>query len=265
MYNKELKEKFLKSLTVSPKTIIQYSSYFEASEKYEEQHGGDLCTMSTKEIEDMLQDFCGNRIFSVAVRISVYRRYVKWCINEEHYPGACDSMFYAKTECIDQAKKRMVSDPAHLQRYLDMVFEPQESNTVDNTKRCYFWLAYCGVPQRSIMSISKEDIDFDGLLIRYKDGMYAPIYREALYSIKSCVELEYFVYKHPYYESKRPRVPGNIFFRGVRGDNDLESMMFATSKAVCKKKKLLVCELITIAFGCLVFFIECILSNRQNI
>ena len=216
MYNEELKTRFIRSYTQSIKTARYATVVFNASEPYELEWGADLCTRTAEELQPVVDNIVGIRYKSQWAAISILKEYVKWCIMSS-VPGARNGLDGIKIAGLDKVRKRMVSNPLHLQSYLDAVFDKESENTIDNIYRCFFWMAYSGIDEESALCIKKDDIDFSSMSIRYCGGM-VPIYRDAIPAFKNAANLTSFAYKHPSYSkiTQRDRVQGDSIMRGVK-------------------------------------------------
>lgn len=238
MYNEELKKRFLDWHTNSETGKKQYELSFNAFEKYEEEWGADLCTRSTEELQPVLNNLLGMRTRGRVSRLALYRAYVKWCL-ENNVEGACDGLLHVKVDDARILKCKMVNSPLHLQSYLDIICAKESQHTIDDTFRCYLWLAYAGCPEEEIFDIKTSDVDFENFVIKSpyseKQREY-PIYLESLQAFKNCVELDQFVYFHPNYsrEILRQRVPGKQLLKGIKTEARLRQMRVELSR---KSKK----------------------------
>lgn len=216
MFNEEVKSRFLESYTESI-TMAQNCSYlFEACEKYESEWGADLCTMDKDSLQEMVDSLAGMRVHTNQVQIGFLKDYVKWCI-ENDIPGACDGMLKIQEVGLDGIRKHMVSSPLHLQMYLDEVCLSEDKRSVDNTYRCFYWLAYAGMLEADILNMRVRDVDLENMVVRC-DGINYPIYREALQSVKNCVKLNMFTQYHTLFQRDVPRIDGDLLLRGVKSN-----------------------------------------------
>lgn len=228
MYNTELKEKFIKEYTDSVHIRRSLLSLFNATEKYEEEWGADICTKTASELKDVAEDIIGFRASSTT-RISLLRNYVEWCINN-NVPGACDGALNLTTNGLGKLKREMVRNPRHLQKYLDDICSPESYCTADNAIRCYYWLAYAGMKEEDIFKVTGADVNFNDMVVEYNNEAY-PLYRESLPAFKNCVYLKEFVYIHPNYPPvKRERVEGDILIRGFRSTPTVGTMRVELSR-----------------------------------
>lgn len=231
MYNEELKKRFIRAHTESLSTSKIYETVFNAFEKYEEAWEADLCTKSTLELQPVVDGIVGFRARSKWTRLIILKDYVKWCIGMG-VPNACDGMLKITNIGLDKMRHQTVANPPHLQKYLDVIFKTKEpEQTTDNIYRCFYWLAYGGVFERDILSIKCSDVDFQNMIVHYKDTVI-PIYREAVPAFKNCVELTQFAFIHPSYNKIiwKDRVPGDTLVRGVRTIPSLKSIKVELSK-----------------------------------
>lgn len=229
MYNEELKKQFVRGYTESLKTAHVASTVFNAFEKYETAWGADLCTKSKDELQPVIDKIVGLRSRSKWMTLIILKEYVKWCIAMK-VPDACDGMLHIDVVGLDKIRHQMVSSPLHLQRYMDAVFEPESSETIDNIYRCYLWMAYGGIDEDDTILVKNEDVDLVEMVIRYKMTR-VPIYREAIPAFRNAVSLDSFVYKHPNYNSvRRDRIPGDTIMRGIKATSKIMTMRGILSK-----------------------------------
>lgn len=216
MFNREVKSRFLKSYTENIAIARNCSYLFNACEKYELEWGADLCTMDETSLQEMVDNVSGMRAHSNATQIGILKDYVKWCL-ENNIPGACDGMLKIQEVGLDNIKTHMVSSPLHLQMYLDEICLSEDKKSIDNTYRCFYWLAYAGMSEADILNVRVRDVDFEDMVIRF-DGVNYPIYREALQSVKNCAKLNTFTYYHTKYQMDRVRTEGDLLLRGVKSN-----------------------------------------------
>ncbi len=195
MYNEEQKLKFISDFTKSVARANVCKTIFNAIEPYEEKWGDDMCTRSGEELQPMMNDLIALRSRTTWYRHLVLREYTKWCI-ANGVDGARDGIFHVKLDSLDRYRRQTIANPLHLKRVLDELYLPEEEKTVDNIMRCFLWLAYGGGDDEDIVNTTKYDVHLDEMYV--KCGEYeAVIYREAIPSIKNCMELTQFVYPHP--------------------------------------------------------------------
>lgn len=215
MYNRKLKEEFIFGYTENENTIRACLYIFNAFEPYEIEWGADLCTRNVDTLQPVIDNLVGLRMRSKWARLIILRDYVRWCINKG-VPNVCDGMLRITTVGLTKVKQQTVANPLHLQKYLDSICEPEAEKTVDNSYRCFYWLAYSGITENNILNIRCKDVDIASMVVHCNNEEY-PIYREALPAFKNCVELSHFVFKHPNYSKPiyKPRAEGDILVRGV--------------------------------------------------
>lgn len=235
MYNEILKTNFIREYTNSIKTADACMRVFNAVEKYEIKWNADICTKSERELQPIIDEFIGVRR-GKSINLTILKDYVKWCVVTD-VPGACDGMMRVNSAGLNKIKYQTVSSPAHLERYLNTICEPVEEQATDSIYRCYYWLAYAGVPEDDILQIRCRDIDFVKMVVRYKD-VELPIYREAVPAFKNCVELAQFKFNHPNYSKDvwKDRVPGDTVIRGVRALPSTKAMRVELSRRSKNKR-----------------------------
>lgn len=230
MYNENLKTKFVQGYTNSINTANVCQTIFNAFEKYELQWGADLCTRSAEELFPVIEQLVGFRAKSHWMRIIILKDYVRWCM-ATGVSGACDGMLHVRVIGLDKVRQQTLASPAHLEAYLNAICEPTEECTADNIFRCYYWLAYAGLKEEDIMSVTGKNIDFKNMVIKC-NGTEFPIYREAVPALKNCIELTQFVYKHPNYSTDiwRDRAPGKTLMRGIGSQSSIKAFRVALSR-----------------------------------
>ena len=232
MYNEALKDRFAREFTTKLSIRQACAALFEATARYEESWGADICTRSAEELRPVLTDLLGMRTASKYLRLNILREYAQWCM-AQNVPGACDGLLNANTDGLDKLRKQTVKNPLHLQRYLDAVFAPESEQTMDNTMRFYYWMAYSGVREADIFRLTAENMDFSTLTVRL-DGKSYPLYPEALPCIKNCAELNSFAHIHPYQGVDRmvwrERVDGDLLIRGTRSVKSVDVVRSMVSR-----------------------------------
>lgn len=230
MYNEELKQAFIDSIeTDNNKKVAR--SVFTATAPYEESWGADFCTKSREDVLPVAEKISGIKIRGRYTRLRWLSRYSKWCI-EHGVPGAVDNSLSVHDIGTDRIGDAFILNPVHLQRCLDEVFDPESERTVDNTYRCYFWLAYGGLPAERAVEITAGDVDLDNLEITKVDST-AILYRQGVDAVRNCIKLTQFRYKHPNYDAVwRDRVPGKQILRGIRGECTLYGIRMRVSKKI---------------------------------
>lgn len=238
MYNSELKTRFVRDYTTSVEVAKVCESIFNRFEPYECAWNADLCTKTAQDLQPIIDTIVGLRERSKWKRINILRDYVKWCISVSKVPGACDGMLQINSVGLYKVKKQTVANPTHLQKYLNLICQPESNKTTDNIYRCYYWLAYGGVSEEDILSVKCSDVDLQNMVVHYRDTDI-PIYNEALPAFKNCVELTQFVYNHPGYSNTvwKERVEGDTLVRGIRANLSLYSLRVEISRRAKKNEE----------------------------
>lgn len=218
MYNESLKNRFIAGYGNSGKTKAVVRNILQAFEKYEEQWGSDLCTRSVDELRPAVDATSRLRMSSQLFQLQVLKDYSKWCVAMK-VPGACDAMSLIQVAGIDKVRTQMVSGPAHLQRYLDVLFDDVTRQTIDIVYRSYLWLAFCGISEEDAFKIRAQDVDLLTMTIRLPNGEAYPVYREAGFTIHLATTLNDFAYFHPkYVGERRKRMDGDLILRGIKSN-----------------------------------------------
>ena len=215
MYNQEQKKKFISSLTKSASTAQNAETLFAATGPYEELAGKDICTFSVDELQPVADEVFALRSNGKWLSRFILQEYSKWCI-AMGVEGADNSIYHINLLSLGKVKRQMVSGPAHLQRYLDAVYDPEKEETIDNLYRCYLWMAFCGIEDEAALELKASAVDLRSMTILLGDDEI-PLYRESIPAFRKAVELTEFTYKHPnYQEIKRQRIPGDELMRGIK-------------------------------------------------
>lgn len=231
MYNAELKEKFLAETSSSQESISARRSFLNFFSTYEEENQKDLCTMDADEIQKILSvSLNGSRGRSGGTAISAIRSYIRWCI-EKGVRGASSSGLSVTCDEIELMRRHTVKNPAHLKKFLNDVFS-DEIGTTDEPIKCFFWLAFGGYDESSIMEIKKSDIDYENSIIKGIKTRCV-LYKEGIDTIKSCANDLQFKYINSNYKHAgdiwRDRVPGDCILRGVRGSSKPDLSIFRSN------------------------------------
>ena len=233
MYNNEVKERFISEFSTSESMRSSARRLFQAFEKYEKKWSADLCTRSAEDIQPILNDAVGMRENSKHLRMHILSSYIKWCTQNE-ITGATDSTENIEVSTEEKMRRQTVANPVHLQQYLDRVFRPESEKTVDNTWRCFYWLAFGGATEEEAFSTTVEDVQLNEMVVRYSNGKEILIYREAVPSFINCMELQSFTLYNPAHndplKNSRPRANGNILLRNATPTIDVKAFRVLLSK-----------------------------------
>lgn len=231
MFNRELKERFIKGYSASISVRDTCLSIFNITEKYEIGWDADICTKDTKDVQPIIDEISGLRTRGKISRVGVLKEYAKWCLSEG-VPYACDGLLHVDVTGSSKIKTQMVANPIQLQSYLDVICDAESEQTLDNIYRCYYWLAYGGVSEEDIFKIKVSDVDLTEMMVNYKDGVL--IYRESVPAFKNCATLTQFVYKHPNYGMDKVvyknRAEGDELIRGIRSVPSVQAMRVELSR-----------------------------------
>lgn len=238
MYNEDLKKKFIDDYQQDKCDSIKNTCtrVFNAVEKFEIEWGADICTRKASELQPVIDSIVGFRARSKWMSLIILKKYVNWCMTR-NVPDACDGMMQINAVGLEKIREQTVSNPGHLEEYLNAICDPTDKQTTENIYRCYYWLAYAGMPEEDILNVRSKDVDFTKMVVRY-DGSEWPIYREAVPAFKNCVELTQFLYKHPNYSKEvwKDRVPGDLLVRGIRSQPSATAMRVELSRRSKKKR-----------------------------
>lgn len=229
MYNADLKNQFIQSYTKSEKTSKLCETLFNSMEPYEITWDSDLCTVDTQTLINAISKISGVRKRTQTSVLGIFKAYVKWCI-DNNIDGACDGLLQVRDIGEEVLRSKMVWSPRDLQSYLDSIFEHESELTVDNTYRCFYWLAYGGMSEDDILLVKTTDVDLINRRVIWRGDVY-PIYEEALQCFRNCALLNEFVLKRNYITSV-PRIDGRILIRGTKGELSTKSLRTILSRKI---------------------------------
>ncbi len=234
LYNENQKMNFINEVTSMDNSARTIMTVFYSSAAYENEKGTDICTWSQEELSPLLDDICGVSNASRYAKISVLRQYAKWAIRN-NIPGAKNGV--GKT--VDKGTRRVletsIRNPEHLQYCLDLFFAPESEKTTDDIYRCFFWLAYGGMQDSVIHTVTAKDVDFKNMLVR-KDDDVSVLYRQGLPAVRNCVKLQKMKYRNRGYVNAGSvyldRVDDPSILRGIKGKPSLLNMRTQISRKV---------------------------------
>lgn len=230
LYNEDLKLSFIRQQTNSITMAEDCELLFRAFAPYEESWGADLCTRTKEELSPVFDSLVGMRAKSKFKRLTILKSYVRWCVLNQ-VPGAIDGASDMSVAGLGKIKTMTVKGPTQLQKYLNEICDPESEETVDNIYRCYYWMAFGGIPEEEILDVKCSEISFEDMEIHHGD-IIAPLYRESIPAFKNAVRLGAFRYKHPLYSKDivRPRAPGDTVIRGIRSAPSTSAMRVELSR-----------------------------------
>lgn len=217
MFNPELKERFIQEANYTDARAKFARWLFDTIEKYEEQWGADICTQPIESVQPIVDMVSGAKYKSFVSVIAYFHKYCEWCL-ATGVENATSALLQIRAPSNDKFKTQMLSSPAHLQEYLDAIFEPESHKRIDNTYRCFYWLAYSGMSEDDIYSVKASDIDFLHMIVKYNNNEY-PIYEQALPAMMNCTILSAFSSTAEYLPKNSKfiqRGDGNILIRGTK-------------------------------------------------
>lgn len=241
MYNEGRKIDFIKHKYKFDSSSAKLAmATFEICAPFEEEWGADICTRSAEEIEPVANKLIGLRSQSRWPRFNILKSYVQWC-QAIGVPDVCDGVFNVKFDELSKLRTQMVRNPAHLQKYLDEICEPESENTVDITYRCYYWMAYGGIDEDDIPKITVSDIDFGEKIIKYRNTA-VEIYRQAWPAFDKAIHLTEFRWRGRTDKDGnsliRERSEGYAIVRGISGEPDKNVMRATLSRRAKQRAEL---------------------------
>lgn len=236
MYNEERKLAFIRdAIDQEDYSSVSFArATMNAIQKHEEFFGKDVCLWGEEEWDKARDVFWGRTKVSIGNRWTVIRKYVRWCqhnkipINRFALQSGVSSLF---NPC--GIEHILVGSPTHLQAFLDMVFENEDTNTSDNVLRAYCWMLYAGIKNEDTIKIMRRNVQLDIMAFVFNGREYH-IYKEGILSIKKCLELDAFNTKHFLYTLavKEPRIVSEQLLRGQKTEATTRTLKRRLSDAV---------------------------------
>lgn len=214
MYNEKLKERFINECIQKEGRRKAAITMFNVLEPYEREWDSDICTKTKDEVYPVVGKIVGLRKTSASLRVSILHLYAKWCVDNNIDGARLDLLELNNDFGLEKIKHQMVANPMHLQRYLDLVFEPVSEGTINCIYRCYYWLAYSGMSEEDALNVKTSDVDLENMQVIFNDRKY-PIYREAVPAMRNCIELTNCKIIFPNRESYMDRVNTDNLLRGL--------------------------------------------------
>lgn len=235
MYNEDLKERFIASVTDSESTANAYRLIFRVSEPYEQDAGLDLCQMSERIGMPVANKLVGVSGTSVDKRLRLAKAYVKWCLENE-IPGAIPDFLGTSPDLYAGITRRMVSGPIMFEEYLNSVFDRPEEKSVHNVYRLYLWLGFIGVPWEEAADLTGGNVNLTHRTVASEGSTY-DIPDEALPVFRNCIELTGFDVKYRYTTRTKPRSTGTRILRGMSDDFSINRLSIKISTMETRAEK----------------------------
>lgn len=217
MYNSEFKEQFISENIKNKYREAMCRLVFEAFAPYEEKWEADLCTRPEEDLKPVVESISGLRSNSIHPKLNILKDYVEWCL-KQNYPGVKTDMLGINEVGLSVVKKQTIAFPKELQNYLDSIFAPDSEESADCVYRCYYWLAFMGIDEQDILSITCKDVDIANKKLLYRSkSMELSICDPALKAFEVC-QKDYFMWYHPSQSigpSLRERIEGDWLLRPV--------------------------------------------------
>ena len=217
MYHAEQKARFLREYSTKISVRDWAQAMFDRLESYEEEQGSDLCTWDLDTLQQVFDRIAGVSQQGRNALCSFLRSYARWCV-KTGVPGATGAAERLIGTGAGEMRVQTVRNPRHLQAFLNAVCLPEDEQTSDNNFRAYYWLAYSGLGDEDIFTVTEGEVDFPNAVVKHNGREY-PIYRESVPALRNCVELKSYRYLNSNYTVGpiwRDRIPGDILLRGVR-------------------------------------------------
>lgn len=212
MYNEERKKAYLAKATNKKNAVMRFNEI----EPFEERLGKDLCEMSKEELQSIADQALGVLPSSLVVSVDIIVSYRKWC--EKNGYAVFPLEYPIRLDPTKRIRQCMVPSPKELQTILDETFDPPGRETVDCLYRCFFWMAFAGIPSREeALNVKTEEVDLENLIIRHGGLLYELDYL-ALPSFRIACTVDSFFYEHPKYRKliRRKRMESPYLMRSLR-------------------------------------------------
>lgn len=234
LYNEDQKLRFLNDVYKTDKAMQGVITLMKAIAPFEEKMDADICTCDMDDLRPILNAVCGVREKSRYTRLQIIKRYKRWAV-DNHIP--CAKILSMNSEDLGalHIQDYLIYNPEHLQTCLNQYFDAESEETTDNIARCFFWLAYGGMSEETIHTVTAKDVDFDRMLVQKGDEV-SILYRQGIPAVRNCVYLTQMRYKNQAYVNSgdiyRDRVDGESIFRGVRGTPSKKSLRAMISRKI---------------------------------
>ena len=186
------RSRFANDLSDSSKGIFFVT--FNGFENYEASIGKYIEDMDDDEFSEAMRQTMRKSSRTNSQKISIISRYFTWCKQNGYNfrsPEELRSFEGREEATISAVKKTMFASPAHLQSFLDKVFDPVEIGSADCLYRCFIWLVYMGLSIEEIESVQVDNIDLFRFTIRFGSVEYK-LPSESLAVIHACMTLDSF-------------------------------------------------------------------------
>lgn len=214
MYNEERKERFIATYTPGGRTAyyvrVILNKFADAEEN--EWHG-DLCEQSKERLESIINVQTGTRMQSAEKALIVVKEYVKWC--RRNGIKTSNGAFEVEVDTLEAVKKQMVGSPEHLQDRLNKIFDSDDEETVHCIYRAFIWMAFAGLTDVEALTVTKDEVDFDNMVINHNNRVYQ-LYYVARHTFENACNLTEFACKKSNTGKKLERAAGDTVIRGVR-------------------------------------------------
>jgi hypothetical protein len=245
VYNKDLKERFIRDSNKDEATSRTVWNTFKKISVYEAEVGMDFAGMETSRMQGVIDKTPVIRSSSVTGFFSNLRSYCRWCDVTGAYHGAGERFSHVKIPGVGKMQEQFVSNPVGMKKYLDEIFDPLEMETIDITYRCYMWLIFGGMEPEDAIFVRSEDVNLEKSVAVAPNGSKATLYNESLEAFRLAKTREIFRYRPKKHDSKsygrikdiHYRVPGDGLLRGLKGHQALSTIQATLSKRLSNAYK----------------------------
>ena len=242
LYNEERKMAHIDRFYRTKDSKRLAEAFFRRIGAYEYEFNLDLCEMSVEIMETILNKLAFGSSTHRYSTMCYINRYCKWCVGKR-FPNAHNIIKKCYIDDIDQFRKKMVANPAHLEQILDKTLaNPDDRFTTNDIAKMYLWFAYMGLPESEAALLTSENIDLKTMTVHVGSNQY-PIYRECLKLLDNCINCDtVYIYINDKAVAKE-RSPGNRIVRSfppnrktTLDDNDEEIIILRTKKSFINMK-----------------------------
>lgn len=244
IYNEKVKGRFMweseRELRRGSNAYVSYTALFQTAGAIESKADKDLAELGVDDIKKICDLFAKHAVARVLRYVTNLLRYLRWY--RSRYPGGdTDAAWEWVMKQIDKYRMSFVASPTHLQLELNKIFRPEESNTIDNIYRTYFWLAFSGLRDKeNACKVSIDDVHIDEMKF-FANGVSFYLYPQSIEAVSRAAKCTSLNYEHPNYKGgivSRNRYDSRMLLRGIKQDADAESLMVGIKKktaATCAK------------------------------
>lgn len=168
-YNKDIKTEYLFMLTKKNYSMFSAAdSLFKFSEGIERKYDTDIVDFDAKMLKELFgKSATSNKPF-YKLRVAMLRHYFYWCKKNKMIP-INDDVIVSTDYVVDEIRDKTVSNPLHLKMKLDDCQNPTCNDYLACLYKCFFWVAFSGLPVQYIANVKRSDLNLKSMKINYVD------------------------------------------------------------------------------------------------